>query len=87
MKAATIGLTMLMLIPATALAQTTANSVQLCYGEGEPLDRCGTIIQYDSSNNSCWIRQRTVTGPDDIIFREDLLQVISMGIDYCTKMR
>ena len=86
MKGIAIGM-MMMLTSVTALAENIDNSVQLCYGDGEPMDRCGTIIRYHSGTNSCWIRQRTVTGPDDIIFREDLLQVISMGIDYCTKMR
>lgn len=87
MKAATVGLTMLMLTTVTALAQNIENSVQLCYGEGEPLDRCGTIIQYDSSNNSCWIRSNTIADSDGVVYREDVLRVISMGIDYCTKMR
>lgn len=88
MKITAIGMMMLMLAAVTALAEDQVNnSVQLCYGDGEHLDRCGTIIQYNSRSNSCWIRQNTVAGPDDIIYREDLLQVISMGIDYCTKMR
>ena len=88
MKAVTIGMMMLTLTSATALAEDNINnSVQLCYGDADPMDRCGTIIQYHSGTNSCWIRQNTISNADGTIYREDLLQVISMGINYCTKMR